>query len=404
MCLWAFGQILMIALYIDHPQGSDQGAYMRIAYECFHNGEWYPTAKDVFSSYIWAPGYINWLILQLHVFGTLKINMALNLMMSIGICLEVHWLCRRFFTERTANIAVIIYCLLYSNTWVTLPAGTEVPFLFLALSGFCLTIKKHWWTLCSAGILFFLANWIRPLVVFYMIASIIYMFNNKFSWCKYAEMIIPFLACALVIGSLTRQKIGYFNCQSTTGGVNLIMTCNDRAYGGVATSLLNDSSSTCYIADRDEKTFAEKDSIWKARSIEWIKVHPLKYAGLYALKLCGVFAEDTWADRPILGGDGFVDQVAHGNKDNRSIFRRIIHMASKSLVYYITLLIFIITLWKRRNEIFTSKGYVLLIFILGIGATCLFSVSPRYHYPFFFACVMWSAYGIDVYFKQRSRN
>lgn len=391
----------MIIHFVDYPQGSDQGAYMRIAHACYENGEWYPTAGDVYSSYIWAPGFINWLILQLHVFGTLKFNMVLNLMMNAGICLEVRWLCRRFFSSRTADISVILYCLLYSNIWATLSAGTEIPFLFLALSGFCLTLNKDWRAVCLAGILFFLANWIRPLVIVFMIASIAYMWRNKYVWNRYALLALTFLTCVMTTGALTYQKIGYFNYQSTTGGVNLIMTCNDKAYGGVATSLLRDTTSTCFIADGNKLTFAEKDSIWKARSIDWIKKHPMKFAGLYAMKLGGVFAEDSWADRPLLGGDGFVDQAAHGNKGKSAIIERIASMALKSLTYYAVLAIFLLTLWKRRRDIFTPKGYVLLIFALGVAATCLFSVSPRYHYPFFFACVIWAAYGIDSFIKPK---
>lgn len=404
LAIWIVVQIVMIFIYIDYPQRSDQGAYMRMALKCYNNGEWYPTVKDVYSNCIWAPGFINWLILQLHIFGTLKLNMMMNLLMNIGICLEMYWLCLRFFSKRTGLIAIIGYCLISSNTWATLPAGTEIPFLFLSLSGLCLVIQHNWFAMFFAGILFFLANWVRPLIIVFMLTAMAYMFFNKYSWHRYVEMLAPFIVCIMIVGSLTKQKIGYFNYQSTTSGINLIQTSNDRAYGGVAILLLVDSTSTCYIKNSETKTFIQRDSIWRVRSIDWIKDNPGKFARLYILKLGGLFVEDSWADRPILGGDGFIAQAAvYDNKGKAAIIKRIIHMGINSLVYYIILLLFVITIWRQRKDIFTPKGYILLVFLLGVSVTCLFSVSPRYHYPFLFVCIIWAAYGVDLYIERRAK-
>lgn len=70
-------------------------------------------------------------------------------------------------------------------------------------------------------------------------------------------------------------------------------------------------------------------------------------------------------------------------------------MFSKSLVYYVVIFLFFISLLKEKKGIFTNKGYLLLIIILGTLSTCLFSVSPRYHYPMMFAIIIWAAYGLD---------
>ena len=43
------------------------------------------------------------------------------------------------------------------------------------------------------------------------------------------------------------------------------MTANDRAYGGVASTLLNDTTNICYIKDADKlERVKEKWIKWKA--------------------------------------------------------------------------------------------------------------------------------------------
>ena len=195
--------------------------------------------------------------------------------------------------------------------------------------------------------------------------------------------------------------MGYFIFQSTTSGVNLVMTSNDKAYGGVATSLLKDSTSTAYIKNEDAYTFIQRDSIWKARSIVWIKSHPIKALGLYFKKLGGLYIEDSWADRPLLGGDGFLDSYVNGSKVSEQKFRlEIIKRGAKSFFYYLVLLTFFYSIFITRKSLLSEKGAILMILIIGTLLTAVFAVSPRYHYPFAFVLVLFAAYGIDTMFKK----
>lgn len=174
-----------------------------------------------------------------------------------------------------------------------------------------------------------------------------------------------------------------------------------RHMGGVASSLLGDTTNLCYIKNAQAYTYAQKDSIWKARSVEWIKAHPAKFIGLYAIKIPGLFAEDTWPDRAVLQGAGFVDKFAHGQISLSEFIGKVILMVSKSIVFYIICIVFLIGLWTKRKDILTSKGIILIPVFLGIAITCIFSVSPRYHYPFLFAMVIWAAYAFDYYLSKK---
>lgn len=404
--VWIIVQIVMIAYFFNTEQRSDQGAYMAIARDCFENGEWYPMQKHVYSSYIWAPGLINYFILQLKIFGTLKLNMVFNLLMNVGILYEVYYLARRFFSVQTAYISVIVFCLLYSNYFVVLPAGTEIPFLFLSLTAFCLCLNtgRKVGLLVLAGVLFAVANWIRPLVIIFVPVAVLYMIVNRYRWQHYVSLLLPIVCIISIIGISTKNKIGYFNYQSTTSGVNLIMTANDAAYGGVAVYVVDDTTNIAYIKDAEKLTFVERDSIWRSRAVQWIKENPVRYAKLYCMKLGGLYIEDSWPDRPILGGDGFVGQAASGNTSDSALYKRIFYMFSRSLVYYIIGICFLYALIVRRKEIFTPKGWVLLVLLLGTLSTCLLAVSPRYHYPFLFAIIIWGAYGIETFFDRKRKK
>jgi len=401
--IWLLIQTFLIIHFWDHPQGSDQGEYMRIAKECFDAGEWYPTTKHIYTNYIWAPGFINYLILQLKIFGTLNTNMLFNLLMNIGIIILIFQLGKYFFTEKTATIAVILWCFLYSNLMIVIPAGTEIPFLFLALAGFTLCLHPKSGALFIAGILFALANWVRPLVLIFMVSIVVYMFLNKYKWFHYITLFFAFFLTITIIGSITKDKMGYFVYQSTTSGFNLIMTSNDKAYGGVASSLMKDTTSTVYIENRAMYTFAQRDSIWKARSIEWIKQNPVRFCVLGLKKIGGLYIEDSWSDRPILGGAGFIDSYAVAGKvSKKALLSKMIKMGLKSLMYYFVLIACFYSFIVNRKEFLSMKSILLLLLIAGTLGTCLFAVSPRYHYPFLFIIVLFAAYGIEQWISRHN--
>lgn len=402
---WIIIQLVVILLFWGAPQGSDQGAYMEMATDCYQKGEWYPMMSDIYTSYIWSPGLINFLILQLKLFGTLNLNMVFNLFMNLAIAAEIYYIGKKFFTTQTACVAVILWCVLYSNWMIVAPAGTEIPFLFLALTAFCLCLSRMTRWFFVAGILFALANWVRPLVVIFLFSVLVYMIWKKNSWKNYVALLGAYLVCILSIGLVTYQKIGYFVYQSTTSGVNLIMTSNDKAYGGVATSLLGDSTSTAFIENREQYTFMERDSIWKARSLEWIKHNPTRFITLYIKKLGGLYIEDSWSERPLLGGSGFVDSYVVGGKvSSTAFYQKIIGMGLKSLAYYLIFILFFYSLYIHRKELLSVKSVLLLLLLAGTCGTCLFAVSPRYHYPFLFVIVLFAAYGITGWYRLKNKE
>ena len=60
-------------------------------------------------------------------------------------------------------------------------------------------------------------------------------------------------------------------------------------------SIFDDNTNIAYIPNRFSRTFAEKDSVYKARAIEWIKEHPFRYAALYLEKVGRLWSGDVWS-------------------------------------------------------------------------------------------------------------
>lgn len=226
-------QIFLIVSFGDYKQLSDYGEYISLAKDCIARGNWYPDSANMHDSYIFAPGLINYFILQMKLFGTMSVNLWLNLMLNLGIIYFVYSISNKLFNKTTAYISVIAYSLLYSTWWVVIPAGTEVPFLFLSLLGLWAVVnQKNIGYIFLAGVAFGLANWIRPLVVIFLITALVMMYMNKVKISKYISLAVGFVLVLGLIGAASYKSANRVILQSSTSGVNLAYTSNDKAYGG----------------------------------------------------------------------------------------------------------------------------------------------------------------------------
>lgn len=393
-------QIVLIIIHWDTPQGSDMAYYIAYAKGCVDLNSWYPSASNLYDPYLFAPGLVNLLILCIKVLGSWKAAMILNVLFNLIIIFGVYALGKKFFNINIAYIGVILWNLLYSNWYIVVPVGTELPFLALSLASLCIIVyrNKQILSYILAGGLLILANYVRPLAVLFLIIIVLYMILHKSKWVDYIALIIPIIVGAWMIGTMTEKNTGIFAFQSSTSGVNLAMSANDKAYGGVATHLFSDTTNLCYIKDKSSFTFSEKDSIYKARALKWISENPGKYVMLFPKKIGGLWIEDSWVDRPILGGDGFVGKVASGGGDKSALIKRLIHMALGSIVYYFVIIIGVLGIIRNFRLIlknYSTQGLLLLYLLMGVGATCIFCVAPRYHYPMMFVMVLFAAQWLE---------
>lgn len=389
-------QVAYIIAWWGTPPLSDCGTHFMLADYCVQHGEWYPAQKDIYHVYILAPTLINYYALQLRMFGSLDYNSLINLVIACVITYEIWLLTLKLFSRRTAWLAVGVWSLLYSTWTSVVPAATELPFLVLALGGVCLSFSRKWVAVVLAGIAIALANTVRPLVVVFIPLAVAIMYKSHYSLMRYVTAGLACAATVLIVGMAVYAKIGYFVPQSSTGGLNLALTANSSATGNYA-AYYNDPENEMYIEDMQHRTFAEKDSIWKARSIEWIKEHPGRYARLYLKKLAGMYSHDA-----VFEGYLYEDAIGYSASVARGISYRdiMLQKMSKSVWYYCVLAMCLATLVSRRRELLGMKGMVLSVTVLGTAVTALFSTMTRYHYPLMFPVVIWAAYGISLLRKR----
>lgn len=392
--IWFFIQLILIMIYWDSPLTGDTVIYHENALATFEQGVWYPYDLN---RIIVAEPLINSLIAQLKLFGTLNTNKIVNLMMNIGILICVFTIAKKLFNERVAYISCILFCLIYSNTLIVIGTRTELPFvLFLLLA--LVVLKPVWWNVMLAGIFMGVAEWYRPLMPVFIPGMILYMFYEKFKIKYYIIFLIALIASVACIGMFNYQQTGRYFVNPSTGGANLFMTANDKAFGGTATHLLCDSDVVPPMPK--EYNALQKDSVYKVLARDWIKDHPDKFATLYVKKLGLLYIEDSWPDRAILQNSGKLSKYIT-EKDYESLLRAAVMMIAKSVIYYIVLIIFVISIVRYREELLSKKGTIVLTLILGTLATCLFVVSPTYHYPYMFAVIIWAAYAIDKELEKR---
>lgn len=405
LLIWIIIQIVLVIVYWNNDQGPDQQGYMSHALQCFGIGSTYPSVLNLYDQYLQSPGMVNYLLLQHILFGTtnFSIDKIFNIFLNIGIVINIFYLGKRFFGQATAYLSVIIFCCLPTNIFAPIWVLSELPYLFLALTGFNLSLSKKWWLVVLAAVLYGVAHTFRPLVLAFLLTSVIFYCIQRRRLQYYPLVIIPYVLVLFLIGMYNKSNTGYFVTSSTTGGYNLIMSANNRALARPDFSIFDDKTNIAYIPNRYSRTFAEKDSVYKARAIEWIKEHPFRYAALYLEKVGRLWSGDVWSMPKFSQWDDYDYIRTLPEPGNRVLIRRMIQ-AIEGIPYYIMMIFFFITLYKCRDSIFTKKGLFLIILFLGTAGTCLFTVEVRFHYPYVFCIILWTAFGVSKYIDYKNAD
>ena len=405
--LWVLAQIILVIVYWDYPQGPDQQGYMHHALQNYAIGSTYPSLLNLTDQYLQSPGMVNYLILQHALFGTtdFRIDKLFNILLNVGILANVYYLAKRFFGQTTACLSVIVFCILPTNIFAPIWHLSELPYLFLALTGFSLSLSRKSGFVILASILYAVAHTFRPLVLAFLLTSCVFYWFDKRKVTTYIWMLIPYLGVLCIIGFHNKSNTGYFVTSSTTGGYNLIMTANDHAHAWPEFSLFGDTTNIAYIPNVHQMPFTEKDSIYKARAIHWIGQHLGRYMTLYVEKIGRLWSGDVWSIPPFSRWDNYdYIRVQPEEEQGRLVLIRRAIQAVEGLPYYALVVLFFTTLFRQRKDILSGKGLFLLILLLGTAGTCLFTVEVRFHYPYLFCLILWGAYGLQRFFSMPPQN
>lgn len=406
IALFMIIQIVLLIVFFKSPQFSDQVVHMRLATGAFNENSLYPTANNLYDSYIVAPGLINFLIFQLKLLGTMDYNGVFQFAMNMAMLYEVYYIAKFFFSKTVGYIAAILYCLVYSNYLGILIWGTEIPFMFLGMTGLCLCLTTKWYNVLIATVLFAIANTIRPLSILFIITIVIFFAFSKVNWKHYLLLFIPFFVLNFGYGKFNETRMGYYVSKSTTGGTNLLQTANDYADGTTTkgSKIIKLKESKYAYKNNKDKTVFEKDKMWHDAGIEWIKKNPGKYFKMFFYKVPYMYADDSWPERLVIR-DYYYRKASSDNKEKREYA---ISMFFKNIPYYIVFILALFGVVAYRKDLYKNrkKAYISLLayIIIGTGGTVLMPVMARYHYPFLFVLIIFAAYTIEQIYNRKFRK
>lgn len=398
-CVWIIIQVVLIITAWDHFLAPDEKEYMRRALFAYNNNVIYPSVHNLNDMFTHAPGLVNLYMLIYAVFKSFKIMMLINLLMNIAILYEVYYIAKTFFSKNVGYVAVIIYCTIVSTWFVPLHYLSDHPSYFLFISGFCLTLQKKWYFIVLGAICYALSYTIRPTVLAYLMTSIIFMIANKRSWKYYVCLLVPYFGILYGIGKYFENEIGIYTNTSHITGFGMAHSANDETWAGPDMSFYQHPDNSAYIENSDKLNFAEKDSIWKERAIQWVIDNPERYAMLAPKRFFRSYALDDWSTNDIFTKDAYGQAIKSDNPQRALTFLRVKQFMI-SVPYYIMLLLFAYSLCVNRKEIFTRKGIILFITLFYTGTTFLLLAEHRSHYAFIFPMIIWAAYGVEQRFHR----
>lgn len=394
--------VLLTCYYDDLEVTGDAVEYVKNAIYHSGIGLLYPTSFNNQDIYIQSPGYVNLLALMQTVFGSFRVILVFKVFFNLAIIYEIYYLAKHFFSNRVADISVILYCLMPVNVFSSINFYNEIDYLFLSLTAFCLCInnKKIFLPICG-GFLFAYAHTIRPLEIVLLLCLFIVYFLKKVNAKAYFAVLVPYILFLSMFGFYCKAQTGVFITTSTVTGHNLVFMAHEKANGGQnhVIGLHSDPHQIGYVDPNLH--FSQKDSIRKAKSLEWIKEHPLHYIKSYLRGATLImFRNDSWSI-PKLSPYDDINEVMKMPNPQKAHLVLYIRQFCFSLVYYITLFLFGFSVIRNRKEIFGPKGIFVLIPLLTVAGTALLGTEPRYHYPFMFAIIIWAAYGVGNLRRKR---
>lgn len=398
--LWIFIQIVLLIVSWNHPQTPDAVEYTSRALFAYKHHVFYPSIHNINDRFTHAPGLVNFYLLIYAIFRSFKPILIINLLMNIVIIYEVFYIANHFFNKKVGYVSIIIYSTIISTWFVPLHYLSDHPSYFLFITGFCLTIQRKWYWVILGSICYALSYTIRPSVLAYLLTSITVFIIYKRYWLYYLYLFIPYFGILYGIGKYFENSIGIYTNTSHILGYGMMHSANEDTWAGPNMGFDNNPKNSGYIANAKDLTFAEKDSIWKSRSVKWIKENPKRYIGLAPQRFFRSFALDSWSFNDVFEKDAYGKAVTSKNP-NKALMRVRMTQFAISIPYYLMITLFIFSMFYCKKNIFTKKGIILLITLIYVGTTFFLEAEHRMHYAFLFPMMIWAAYGIVSYYNKK---
>lgn len=390
LCFWTLA-------YKTDMLFSDSGMYQYYALNAYKSGHLYPDMSNYHNSYVFAPGWVNILVLWLHCFGTLHNAQILLVLFNI-INLVLIYLTTLEITGKKwhAYLAAYIYMSLPAFFTTAIFLYSDIPFLAFSSASFYLSFRKNWWCVILAGFFITIAFWIRPLAEGWIFASsVLYLFYHR-NWKKCFAYLGMVFICIAVIAISTHKNFPDYVYKSTTGGVNLIMGANDRSIGtysndafsegglGYLPGAFADSKLPVYVSSdakeyltpkSDRYTYLEYDSIYKSRAVDWILHNPIKWISQIPLKCKYMYWCGSFLSTPVEN---------HINQANPIVVKLLSYwqLIILRFIFIFAIIGMFLRVWKSPKIL---SAYIPCIFVSCMTIACV--VCTRYNFIIIPLCI-----------------
>jgi hypothetical protein len=233
----------------------------------------------------------------------------------------------------------------------------------------------------------------------YVAGSVVLMWFMHRRWSHYALLLVPYFLLLYGIGKYTESRIGIYLNTSSLEGFGLMHGWNEEATPWANMGVFGHKGNSAYIEDAEHKTFAEKDSIWKARAIALFIDDPVRILKLGPQRSFRYFSHDAWTPEDVVWINDY-NRAIHSTNPQAEILKRNLRQAAFSFTYYVMIILFVLSLFRYWREALTSKGALLVILALSTGGTFLFPAEVRSHYAFLFTIVIWASYYLRMRFAE----
>lgn len=398
--LWIIFQVLFAEVYHDTALLSDPGYYVYLAQECVKEGTMYPNYSNYYDTYIFNPGIVNLYVLWLNIFGSMNGIWYLFIAMNVAMLILIGKICGLIVPQSraVAYAAMYLFMILPVNSTIIIRTFSEIPFEFMCMLSFWLTLRKSLCRMVLAGICVALAFWIRPLGAAWILAAVIFIIWKYKSWRLPVAYAVACAVTLAVIAVAVRANFPDYNYTATTGGLNMLMGAYDDADGEFdsrvfqkgmpgyiapltdslrRTPVVNWADKGDYIyRRRDTLTYRQYDSIYTTRAKDWIMSHKVKWLGLMPHKVKALYRYCIQ--------DGYLQTYPRFKPEDGSIYRTqcriqaVAYLISRFVynpVKYLFVAFLLFISWRKPKYL-----YVAMPVVFATGITLIAVVATRYNF------------------------
>lgn len=176
-------QLLLVLL---HPveYRSDSAYYFKLAQDCLQANSFYPASQHLFSYYIFAPLFVNILVILLKISNSIFIISIFNLLLNTLQLILVQKISVNIFDRKVGAITALLYIFYINNLGFIVSNFTELLYGVLILTALIFFIRKGNQNYFISGLFLGASISVRPVGYTLLLAFILFYVYNKIKFNK----------------------------------------------------------------------------------------------------------------------------------------------------------------------------------------------------------------------------